>query len=253
MNWVIPANKKFYDVDGAFSEFGFVDWRQKAKYNVGDILYIYCTAPIKRIVYKTIVEKINIEPNEIVNDEKYWVDNENYLASENYVFTRLRLIEKLHSDLLSLDNLKKHGLKGAPQGPQKIRENLSEYLESCFNKTKYEIIYPESDIINLSEGKLTTVKINSFERNVKARQKCIEYYGVNCQVCNMNFEERYGQIGKSYIHVHHITPLYEIREEYEVDPIKDLIPVCPNCHAMLHANRNGKVLTVSELKKRLRQ
>ena len=41
-------------------------------------------------------------------------------------------------------------------------------------------------------------------------------------------------IGTGYIHVHNLKPLSEIKEEYKVDPINDLRPVCPNCHSMIH-------------------
>ena len=64
----------------------------------------------------------------------------------------------------------------------------------------------------------------------------------------MNFEEKYGAIGKDFIHVHHKIPLSEINEEYIVDPVNDLIPVCPNCHAMLHRKINDKYLNIEELK-----
>lgn len=64
----------------------------------------------------------------------------------------------------------------------------------------------------------------------------------------MSFDETYGMFAKDFIHVHHIKPLSEINEEYEVDPINDLIPVCPNCHAMLHRQQNGIPMTVERLK-----
>ena len=69
-----------------------------------------------------------------------------------------------------------------------------------------------------------------------ARKKCIEHYGAKCAVsnCGFDFEKLYGDIGKGFIHVHHLTQLSDIGQGYEVDPIKDLRPVCPNCHAMLH-------------------
>ena len=50
----------------------------------------------------------------------------------------------------------------------------------------------------------------------------------------MSFEEMYGKIGHGFIHVHHKKPLAGLKAEYKVDPKKDLAPVCPNCHAMLH-------------------
>ena len=62
----------------------------------------------------------------------------------------------------------------------------------------------------------------------------------------MDFEETYGETGKDYIHVHHITPLSDIGERYKLDPVKDLRPVCPNCHAMIH--RQKPSLTIEALK-----
>jgi 5-methylcytosine-specific restriction protein A len=61
----------------------------------------------------------------------------------------------------------------------------------------------------------------------------------------------YGEIGKGFIHVHHLKPVSEINGEYEVDPIEHLVPVCPNCHAMLHSQHPP--LTIEELKKQLRK
>jgi 5-methylcytosine-specific restriction protein A len=65
----------------------------------------------------------------------------------------------------------------------------------------------------------------------------------------MFFEKVYGAIGKKYIHVHHVIPLSEIRKEYALDPVKDLVPVCPNCHAIIH--RTQPPLTVKQLKEHL--
>ena len=111
-------------------------------------------------------------------------------------------------------------------------------------------IYPDEVDPSLSEGKKTKVYVNRFERNPKARQVCLEHYGYNCQVCYFNFEYTYGKIGKDSIHVHHIVPISEIGINYEVNPIKDLIPICPNCHLILH-KKNAP--TVEELKVELKQ
>jgi len=65
-------------------------------------------------------------------------------------------------------------------------------------------------------------------------------------VCNFDFEKNYGEVGKNFIHVHHLKPLHEITEKYELNPINDLRPVCPNCHAMLH--RRKGCFSIAELK-----
>lgn len=85
------------------------------------------------------------------------------------------------------------------------------------------------------EGAVKSVSVNAFERNPQARQACIDHYGTKCIVCKFDFELAYGAIGRGFIHVHHIKPLSTLGSEYVVDPVEDLRPVCPNCHAMLHA------------------
>ena len=93
----------------------------------------------------------------------------------------------------------------------------------------------EPDLPNLhAEGHGERAWVNRYERSREARQECLEHWGYECQVCGMDFESRYGEIGREYIHVHHLIPLASIHEGYQVDSILDLKPVCPNCHAMLH-------------------
>jgi 5-methylcytosine-specific restriction protein A len=58
--------------------------------------------------------------------------------------------------------------------------------------------------------------------------------GCVCEICEFDFEKSYGELGRQYCHVHHIKPLSELDGEIEVDPIMDLMPVCANCHSMLH-------------------
>lgn len=86
------------------------------------------------------------------------------------------------------------------------------------------------------EGAVKQILVNAYERNPKARRACIDHYGLNCIVCDFNFQAKYGVIGRNFIHVHHLIPLAIRDSQYQVDPIKDLRPVCPNCHAMLHAS-----------------
>ena len=97
------------------------------------------------------------------------------------------------------------------------------------------------------EGAVNKVWVNKYERNPWARRECIKHYGITCQVCEMDFESRYGELGKDFIHVHHLIQLSSIKEKYEVDPINDLIPVCPNCHSMIH--KKNPAYTIAELKK----
>jgi len=103
---------------------------------------------------------------------------------------------------------------------------------------------------NFWEGALRRITVNAFERDVAARSACIAHFGPACRVCRFDFGATYGELGRGFIHVHHTRQLRDIRVGYAVDPKRDLIPVCPNCHAMLH--QTSPPLTVSQLQKRLR-
>lgn len=116
------------------------------------------------------------------------------------------------------------------------------YADFLPNSFPNEIASPES----YPEGAKTQVTVNTYERDPKARQACINHHGTICKCCGFNFELVYGEHGKGFIHIHHIKPLYSVGDDYEVDPVNDLIPLCPNCHAMIH--RGGHVLELDELK-----
>jgi predicted HNH restriction endonuclease len=90
-----------------------------------------------------------------------------------------------------------------------------------------------------------------YERNEEARNKCLEHYGYRCQVCGIDMEDKYGMYGRNFIEVHYIVPISKQGGTYRLDPIKDLRPLCPNCHAIIH--RTGKqgsanIMTVDEFK-----
>lgn len=87
------------------------------------------------------------------------------------------------------------------------------------------------------EGTPNRVTQTKYERNPFARKACIEHYGLSCSVCDFNFECIYGDLGKGFIHVHHLIGIAKTAKKYVVDPVKDLRPVCPNCHAMLHREK----------------
>ena len=90
----------------------------------------------------------------------------------------------------------------------------------------------------LIEGSARSFVATRYERNRKAREICLSYYGKSCKACGMNFEQFYGKEFADIIEVHHIVPVSEIAESYIVDPINDLIPLCPNCHTVVHSNKD---------------
>lgn len=111
------------------------------------------------------------------------------------------------------------------------------YLENTLKVTK-ELF---------DEGNIKQVSTNKYERSFEARKRAIEYHGIKCIVCGLDFEETYGELGRGFIHIHHIVPIAS-KGKTKIDYEKDLVPVCPNCHAMLHRGNNGRVLSIKELK-----
>jgi predicted HNH restriction endonuclease len=112
------------------------------------------------------------------------------------------------------------------------------------------IVFPdeieEEEIKGLPEGAVFQRLVNAYERNNLARQQCIEKYGTNCYICGFSFGSIYGNVVDGLIHVHHLRQLSEVGKDYKVDPIADLRPVCPNCHAVIH-HRPKRPYSVEEV------
>ncbi|WP_157199354.1 HNH endonuclease [Methylomonas koyamae] len=115
------------------------------------------------------------------------------------------------------------------------------------------LIYP--DDVNVSEhrhveGAVQQVTVNRYERDPSARRRCIEFHGTSCKACGLNMAYVYGpDLGRDYIHVHHVIPLHTIKDSYVIDPEQDLVPLCPNCHSMVH--QRNPPLSVDELRSKI--
>lgn len=175
---------------------------------------------------------------------------------------KIQLDTLLNSDekILDIANLQKGRLAQQNWTPQMngiaIRNNLLQPLEEKWAD------YLQKQRTARSSGSITTaatymeglanevVQIR-YERNLQARIACLKHHGFSCSVCGFNFERQYGPLGRNFIHVHHIIPISKIGKEYTINPVKDLRPVCPNCHAMLH--KLEPQLTIKKLKNILKR
>ncbi|PKG38932.1 HNH endonuclease [Psychromonas sp. Urea-02u-13] len=118
-----------------------------------------------------------------------------------------------------------------------------------FNQDENETYTASSEIKSndiFIEGTSKQVLVNRYERDPKARKACIDHFGLTCQICSFDFSKFYGAYGEGFIEVHHIKPLSEINNSYSVNPLIDLIPVCSNCHSILH--RGKQPLSIDEMK-----
>jgi 5-methylcytosine-specific restriction protein A len=119
--------------------------------------------------------------------------------------------------------------------------------EKKFTSEQLKFLINSDEFDAKPEGERLRVEVNRYERSRKNRLQCIAIHGLDCKVCDLNFEAVYGEIGKSFIHVHHVKPLYLLKENYVLNIKEDLIPLCPNCHSMVH--KKTPPYTIQELKK----
>ena len=137
-----------------------------------------------------------------------------------------------------------------PEELEEARRRLSSLPGSAFPKSapasEFGTLGEVTDDTSYEEGAVQRISVNRFERDPKARAACLRHHGTQCMVCGFDFEKRYGEPGKGFIHVHHTRPLHRLRASQRVDPKRDLVPVCPNCHAMLH--RRDPPYDVEQLK-----
>lgn len=131
-----------------------------------------------------------------------------------------------------------------------IQNGSATYHESASQPIQpglFNYVSPEEilETTTLIEGAICRISVNAYERNQEARRLCIEIHGTSCCICGFNFGAAYGADAQGYIHVHHVRPLSEIKSDYVVDPARDLRPVCPNCHAVLHLN--GRCRSIEEV------
>jgi len=114
-------------------------------------------------------------------------------------------------------------------------------LESTYGKI-------DDDYIPKTEGQRKVIQSIRYERNTQNRIKALEYHGTTCLACEFSFNNHYGEnLARNFIEVHHIKPVSE--GEAEINPETDLVPLCSNCHSMIH-RENPMPQNISEIKNR---
>lgn len=140
---------------------------------------------------------------------------------------------------------------------EKIQRNrktnaFKRYIEFCrtIEVSNFNVNQPDlNEVYQLrTEGGRKVVISKVAERDLALRSDAIKIHGTTCFGCGFNFEKAYGSIGDGFIEIHHITPLSTYNKSKIVDASRDLMPLCSNCHRMVHRKKNY-VLSLEELKK----
>lgn len=257
----MAVDHKTFDIEKAQAELSEIYWvKHNFKHQINDVIFCYVTSPISKIMYQFQVIGFAENSKRPTVQEKYWRDKKT-LASYKGDYIILQKINRVDKDSLRISTLKAKGLisdddtlqgRRNDNSSDEERLKLFDYIKEQFGQVLVNYDYPdeaETDTKTYPEAAKKTVIVNAYERNPAARAACLEYYKeARCQICTMNFEEIYGSFAKDFIHVHHVIPLSQLPENYQVNPKTDLIPVCPNCHAMLHRSEKGIPMSVDRLK-----
>jgi len=143
------------------------------------------------------------------------------------------------------DRLQGSGVIATPPSDHKLEQAWSTHTATTPYRTPGEYSSPTYE-----EGDVTRVEVNRYERDRGARAACIAHHGTTCVVCGFNFQKAYGELGRDFIHVHHLREISTLGANYQIDPVDDMRPLCANCHSMVHRSRPA--LQPAELKRRMK-
>lgn len=171
----------------------------------------------------------------------HW-DPEKSRKGKKALYVDIRFDALAAEPLITWSELQKPPLSATHWGIQasgvRLTDHVADALEKVWSqRTGHEAPFSADEIDpnnTYPEGTKKTIVVNGYERSPSARAACVAHHGTQCKVCETVLQEVYGKIATGFIHVHHIVPVSKLGKGYQVNPIKDLVPVCPTCHAVMH-------------------
>lgn len=143
------------------------------------------------------------------------------------------------------------------KGEKYLLENINNFtfiVDNNFDESqRKEVIEKDYENLIIEEGftKFSQIKTKMRSRKLVTIAKL--HYSENgkifCSACNFNFEDFYGEVGKEYIEIHHLKPIfaYEYNLEQDInEALANVVPVCSNCHRIIH-RKNDQLLSIPSL------
>lgn len=175
----------------------------------------------KNDFFATITDFLPFEKAVLAKDDSKYLETIPESRASNYWRDGVRAIdEETYHLIISKVSLSKVSEKKKAYTSDEITENYQDSLES------------------FSEGKETKRYITTYERNPKYRKQAIAIHGNSCSACGFNFGKFYGEYAEGFIHIHHTVPVSEFETPKKIDPETDLIPLCANCHSVVHRKKD---------------
>jgi hypothetical protein len=160
--------------------------------------------------------------------------------------------------LITYEKIGKDGLhKITNLGESYLLNNINNFnfiVDNNFDENqRKEIIDKDYSNLVIEEGFTKFTQIKTKARSRKLVEIAKDYYSkdgkIYCAACNFNFEDFYGEIGKGYIEIHHIEPIFAKEDNFEQlakEALSKVVPVCANCHRIIHRQQD-KLLSISSL------
>lgn len=231
---ILPSQNDYLDtIFAAAADCTDLDWTCPKSARPGDRVFFYIASD--GLIAIGTVDSIP-EPSE------NW--NRRYAAQ----ITNVHLLDTFVPLATLREEMPEFGWARYPRSYVTLSPTESSQIDTLIESmdSQYSDFEADSGRATYIEGAVKLVHANAYERSLAARKAAIRHHGSTCAICSFDFEEHFGPTMSGFIHVHHIKPLNEIDEEYRVDPKTDLIPVCPNCHAVIHSRR--QTLSVDEVR-----
>ena len=276
--WIFQGNPTKFDIDNYLLENETIWWSIRQAHfadliELGDEVFIWRSDGVNKgsggIVART---QVIGNPQEYIDEEEsatYWYTD---APTNPYLAVELKVQEVDVEQGVNRMDLKEHDILSNLM-IMRLRQNTN-YLVEEEHTIHLKQLWQDSIGLDTSkeellqtiledfaaeevesgkvEGNVKTYYGKRYERNPENRQRAIEIHGLDCYVCGFNFEAVYGERGANFIEVHHLKPLSTLEEATEINPDTDLVPLCANCHRMIH-RRKDAVLTVADLKAILRK
>lgn len=269
--WIFQGNPAQFRVNDYIRDFTDIMWSLNQEHyqnviSIGDSVYIWRSEAGSKGTGGIIARGIVTGRPVLHKDEGlYWNNSgsqteklrvpitiENHLLDEQFI-KRIELLE--HNMLKNLLILKMSNQTNYLLSQEHStvlaelwNERVAERKKGLVRIMKQDLLAEKAQNASFyKDGEVKQYYGNRYERKTKNRLRAIEIHGTSCLVCGFDFEKVYGEHGKNFIEVHHIKPLSTLDEAVEINPEHDLVPVCSNCHRMIHRKRDH-ILSVEELR-----
>jgi HNH endonuclease/EVE domain len=269
--WIFQGNPKRFQMDEYIKSNKTVWWSVNQEHflddiSLDDVVYLWRADGRKKGTGGIIARgKVSGEPVTNVAPSQFWMDAtntgshysvpieiESHLIDSEFIRRVELLQDPVLQDLLILRMANNTNYLVDSEHAELLNKWWFQRVQSLhtpFMKTVQNDMESEEAQFDhfYSDGEVREYFGNRYERNAKNRSRAIEIHGSSCLACGFNFEAVYGLHGKDFIEVHHIQPLSTIKQAIEINPETDLVPLCSNCHSMVHRKKDD-VLSVEQVK-----